>query len=37
MARSDLVIMREEFVAIAAENLRLRGEVAEKDGQLAAG
>ena len=31
LARSDLVIMREEFVAIAAENLRLRGEAAEKD------
>ena len=28
--------MREEFVAMASENLRLRGEVAEKDGLLAA-
>ena len=25
LARSDLVVIREEFVAIAAENLRLRG------------
>lgn len=28
--------MREEFVSVASENLRLRGEVAKKDGLLAA-
>ena len=35
LARTDLVVMRGELAAIAAENLRLRGGVAGKDGQLA--
>ena len=32
--RSDLVVMREEFVKAVAENLRLRAAIAERDAQL---
>ncbi len=36
LARSDLVIMREKFVEVVAENQRLLKELDEKGGQLAA-
>ena len=35
MPRSELVILREEFTKVAAENLRLHGALAKRDAMLA--